>query len=62
MNKMSLAALRVNAKLTQEGAATKIGVSRASIIKWEKGISYPSAKRIGKICEVYGCSYDDIQF
>ena len=60
--KISLAAARVNANLTQEGAAQKIGVNRSTIQNWENGKSYPSIPQVRKIEEVYGCSYDDIIF
>lgn len=60
--KVSLAAARVNANLTQNEAAERIGVNRSTLINWEKAKSYPTVDQIKKIEEVYNCSYDDIFF
>ena len=62
MTKMTLKALRVNANLTQEVAAEKIGVTQKTLSNWENGITYPNQKQIEKICTVYGTTYDCINF
>lgn len=59
---MTLKAARVNKELTQKKAADLIGVNVSTLSKWEKGKSYPTNKRIPKILEVYGVSYDEIIF
>ncbi len=59
---ISLKAARVNAELTQEEAAKKIGVNKSTLQKWESGECYPSTKYIPKITEVYNIGYDDIIF
>ncbi len=38
--RISLAAARVNAKMTQKQVAEKMGVSKQTIINWEKGVSH----------------------
>lgn len=60
--KMTLAALRVNAGFTQKEAASKLGVSNKTLGSWENGTSFPNAQQIEKICELYGVSYDNINF
>lgn len=60
--KMTLKALRVNANYTQEVAAEKIGVSQKTLSNWENGTTFPDQRQIEKICEVYGVSYDCINF
>ena len=60
--KMTLAALRVNAGLTQKESASKLGVSNKTLGSWENGDSFPNAQQIEKICELYGVSYDIINF
>ena len=60
--KMTLKALRVNANYTQEVAADKIGVSQKTLSNWENGTTFPDQRQIEKICEVYGVSYDCINF
>ena len=62
MPKISLKAARVNAKLTIEEAAEKIGVSPSTLKNWESGITFPNQPKIEKICEVYGIHYDDLNF
>lgn len=59
---LSLKAARVNKKLTQKEAAKLIGVNVSMLSKWEAGKSVPSAKRIPKITEVYGVTYDELIF
>lgn len=59
---MTLKAARVNKELTQKKAADLIGVNVSTLSKWEKGKSYPTNKRIPKILEVYGVSYDELIF
>ena len=62
MVKFSLKAARINAGLTQKEAATKLGVSNATLCNWENGVSFPNAEQIEKICELYGLPYDHINF
>lgn len=60
--KISLKGARVNANLTQKQVAEKLGISNKTVCSWEKGESFPDALQIPKICELYGASYDDINF
>lgn len=62
MNKISLAAARVNAGLTQKEAAKKLNVSNKTLWQWEKGLAIPKADKIDAICELYSVSYDHIIF
>lgn len=62
MPKISLAAARVNAGLTQNEAAKKLNVSNRTLWQWEKGISIPRADKIDAICELYSIDYDNIIF
>lgn len=62
MEKMSLKALRVNAKMSQHEAAQKVGVSQKTLCNWENGNTFPDQRMIEKICELYGVSYDFINF
>ena len=60
--KLTLEAWRVNAGLTQKEASKLLEVSCTTLSNWETGKSHPSSKKIGLICEVYGCHYDNINF
>ena len=62
MAKMSLKAARVNAEMTQDEAANKLGVSTRTVQKWEKGETFPDANKRDDICKAYGVTYDDLKF
>lgn len=62
MPKITLAAARVNAGLTQEDVAKALKVSNKTVSSWENGTSYPDAEQIEKLCELYGMHYDFIKF
>lgn len=51
---------RENANFTQEEAATRLGVSKSLIYKWESGKSYPSIEYLPKLSETYGVSINEI--
>ena len=51
MIKLTMAAARTNAGLTQAEIAEIIGVSRVSVNKWENGVFTPSARHMQKFCE-----------
>lgn len=62
MEKMTLKALRVNKGYTQKVASKKMGITQKTLSNWENGITFPNQKQIETICEVYGTSYDYINF
>lgn len=60
---MTLRAARVNAGLTQQEAAEKIGVTANTVSRWELGVSSPTFKYMRPICVAYGLNgYEDIIF
>lgn len=61
MDEITMKAARVNAGLTQEQAAPKIGVSVSTIKNWESGKTSPTVVQIKKVGEVYGVPYDIIK-
>lgn len=58
--KISLAAARVNAKLTQEDVALRMKVGKRTIINWEKGVVKPSFADLNMLSQIYGISIDYI--
>lgn len=58
--KISLAAARVNANLTQDDVAKALNVSKNTIISWEKGRSKLSYKTLLSLCELYHFPVDCI--
>jgi transcriptional regulator with XRE-family HTH domain len=62
MIKISLKAARVNAGLSQKEVAKILKVSNKTIHNWENGGTSPSYKHIDALCDLYGVSYDDLNF
>ena len=62
MVKMTLEAARVNAGYTQKEAAKLLGISNQTLCNWENGVTFPNAQQIDRICELYGVSYDNLNF
>ena len=60
--RISLEAARVNAKMNQAQVAQALGVSVATIIKWEKGITFPSVDKAFELSSLYSIPVDNINF
>lgn len=60
--RMSLKAARTNKNLTQEEVAVRLQVTKKTVSSWENGKTLPTLDKIESICELYGLSYDDIQW
>lgn len=58
----SLRAIRINRKETQEQAAKGINISVETLIKYEKGETYPNIPVLKRIEKHYGVNYSDIDF
>ena len=57
---ISLAAARVNAKLTQEEVANRMKIGKRTIINWEKGTAMPSFADLNMLSGIYGIPVDNI--
>lgn len=57
---ISLAAARVNAKMTQEDVAKEMHVSKQTIVNWEKGKTVPGIPEIEKLSRIYKMPQDNI--
>lgn len=57
---ISLAAARVNAKLTQEEVAVRMNIGKRTIINWEKGLITPSLANITMLSNIYNIPVDNI--
>ena len=62
MARISLRAARVNAGFSQKEAAAILQISNKKLSNWENGDTFPSAKKIECLCDLYNVSYDDIIF
>ena len=57
---ITLAAARVNAGMTQAEAARKMGVTKQTIINWEKGKVIPGIPEMEMLSRIYGIPQDNI--
>ena len=57
---ISLAAARVNARLTQEEAAKRMKICKRTIINWEKGAAIPSFADMKLLADIYNIPIDNI--
>lgn len=59
---ISLAAARVNAGLTQEDVVKELGVTKNTVVSWEKGISEPKISQARELSRLYNMPLDCIFF
>lgn len=59
---LTLKAIRINKKLSQEEASKLIGISTDTLSNYERGKSFPDIPILKKIEKVYGVNYDNINF
>ena len=57
---MNFASKRKELNVTQEDIARYVGVSRAAVSKWEKGLSYPDILLLPKLAAYFNVSIDDL--
>lgn len=60
--RFNLVSARVRAGIRQKDAAARIGVSRQTLLSWEKGYTEPSASQIQIILETYGLPFEAMVF
>lgn len=60
--KVTLKAARVNKGLTIAEAAKTLGISPATLISYEKGVTPPKQTTLEALLALYGASYNDIIF
>lgn len=60
--RVSLEAMRVHRKMTQEAVANALNVTKKTVSRWENGVTKPSVDMVEPICSLYHCSYDDIEW
>ena len=57
---ISLAAARVNAKMTQQDTAKAMKVSKTTVVNWEKGKVIPGIPEMEMMSRLYGIPQDYI--
>lgn len=58
--RISLAAARVNAKLTQEDVAKEMQVSKNKVVNWESGRQEPTISQARRLSDLYRMPLDYI--
>lgn len=58
--KISLAAARVNAGLTQSDIAREMHINKSTVVNWEKGRITPKPAQFEKFCALCGIDKDYI--
>lgn len=59
---ISLAAARVNAKLTISEASKALGIHSNTLVNYEAYKTKPDIERAIQLAELYGCGLDDIKW
>lgn len=57
---ISLAAARVNAGYTQSEVANKMGVTKQTVVNWEKGKNKPGVPQVNMLSRIYNIPIDNI--
>jgi transcriptional regulator with XRE-family HTH domain len=60
LSEITLKAARVNAGLTLEMVSEETGVSVPTLSKWENYITFPTARQLKTLCNLYNRRMDDI--
>lgn len=58
--KISMAAARVNAKMTQDNVAKEMNVTKQTIVNWENGKVIPKPAQFKMFCMIVGAPEDAI--
>lgn len=57
---MQIRKFRELAKLTMSELAGKMGVSVATVSRWESGVDFPAAYRLPALAEALDCTIDEL--
>lgn len=60
--RITLAAARVNAGLTQEDVAKALRIGKQTLVSWEKGKTEPKISQVKELEKLYGIPYTRIIF
>ena len=55
---MRIRKARRHAELTQQALADRMGVTRGAVANWESAVAVPAARRLARIANVTGVSYE----
>lgn len=60
--KVTIKAARVNAGFTLKDAAAKIGVTKETLSRWERGLSSPTLEKVERLAAAYQCTPEDFLY
>ena len=60
--RITMAAARVNAGMTQEDASKALHVTKQTLVNWEKGVTQPKIDQAELMSQIYGIPYQNIIF
>ena len=60
--KITLKAARINADLTQQEVADKLGVSKHTIFNWEGGITKPKKHVLMVLASIYNIDINELKW
>lgn len=60
MERLRLKEYRETLKLSQAEVAEMFGLTQQAYSRWEKGLSFPNAQQIIKLCEIFKCTPNDL--
>ena len=60
--RISMAAARVNAGMTQDEASKALHVTKQTLVNWEKGATQPKVEQAERMSELYKIPYQNIIF
>jgi transcriptional regulator with XRE-family HTH domain len=52
--------LRIAQKLSQQELATKLGIDRSTVAKWETGTHSPRTDKLRHLAKVLNCSLEEL--
>ena len=52
--------LRIAQKLSQQELATKLGIDRSTVAKWETGTHSPRTDKLRQLAKVLNCSLEEL--
>ena len=59
---ITLKAARVNAEMTQTEAAKALGISKNTLLNYEKYKTIPDIEKSKRMAKLYGCTVNDLIF
>lgn len=60
LDQVSLKAARTNADLTLDQVSEATGISVPTLSKWENYKTFPTAMQLKQLCDLFGCTLNDI--